>query len=155
MASQRELPKAMFSDNGINFIGAEREMHELVKQLDQEKINKSTANKRIKWQFNPPAAPHFGGIHESMIKPAKIDQAWVRRKRRHKGRRTYDRFHWSGGPNQLETINVPSSKSGGRYTSHIKSLSVRTTVADPGGHSLSPPPTLLNSFFTKMKFGSQ
>ena len=51
----------MFSDNGSNFIGAERELHELVERLDQEKINKSAAIKGIKWKFNPPAAPYFGG----------------------------------------------------------------------------------------------
>lgn len=71
MASRRGLPKVMFSDNGSNFISAERELRELVEQLDQEKIYKSTASNGIKWKFNPPAAPHFGGIHESMIKAAK------------------------------------------------------------------------------------
>ena len=43
----------------------------MVKELDQDKIVKSTANQGIKWKFNPPNAPHFGGAHEIMIKGAK------------------------------------------------------------------------------------
>lgn len=71
MASRRGLPDEVISDNGSNFIGAERELKELVEKLDQEKIKKSAANKGIKWYFNPPLAPHFGGVHETMIKAAK------------------------------------------------------------------------------------
>ena len=71
MANRRGLPEEMISDNGTNFVGAERELKELVEQLDQDKIEKSSANKGIKWSFNPPWAPHFGGVHETMIKSAK------------------------------------------------------------------------------------
>ena len=71
MASRRGLPEEVISDNGSNFVGAERELKELVEKLDQEKIKKSAANKGIKWYFNPPLAPHFGGVHETMIKAAK------------------------------------------------------------------------------------
>ena len=38
---------------------------------DHRKIFNTAASKGIKWSFNPPLAPHFGGIHESMIKSAK------------------------------------------------------------------------------------
>jgi hypothetical protein len=31
----------------------------------------STANKGVKWHFNPPLAPHFRGVFETMVKPAK------------------------------------------------------------------------------------
>ena len=48
-----------------------RELSDLVRALDETKIQQSTANKGIKWYFNPPLAPHFGGVHESMIKAAK------------------------------------------------------------------------------------
>ena len=71
MTNRRGLPKEMLSDNGSNFIGANKELQELVRQLDQERITKSTANKGVKWYFNPPLAPHFGGAHEAMIKEAK------------------------------------------------------------------------------------
>ena len=71
MANRRGLPKQMLSDNGTNFIGAHRELKELVDQIDQDKVEKNTANQGVQWNFNPPLAPHFGGIHESMIKSAK------------------------------------------------------------------------------------
>ena len=71
MANQRGLPEVMFSDNGGNFVKADKELQDLVNQLDQEKIKQTTANKGVQWSFNPPAAPHFGGVHEIMIKAAK------------------------------------------------------------------------------------
>ena len=61
----------MFSDNGGNFVKANKELQDLVNQLDQEKIKQKTANKGVQWSFNPPAAPHFGGAHEIMVKAAK------------------------------------------------------------------------------------
>ena len=71
MASRRGLPEEMFSDNGTNFKGADAELKSLVNELDEDKITLSTANRGVVWHFNPPLAPHFGGIHETMIKSAK------------------------------------------------------------------------------------
>ena len=71
MVNRRGLPREMLSDNGTNFVAAERELRELVAVLDREKIAQSTANKGVIWHFNPPHAPHFGGVHETMIKAAK------------------------------------------------------------------------------------
>ena len=71
MASRRGLPDEIYSDNGTNFKGADNELKALLTQLDEAKIKQSTANKGIKWNFNPSMAPHFGGVHESMIKSAK------------------------------------------------------------------------------------
>ena len=71
MVNRRGLPQEVVSDNGGNFVGAEKELQELAKKLDEDKIQRSVANKGIKWHFNPPLAPHFGGVHEIMIKAAK------------------------------------------------------------------------------------
>ena len=45
MTNRGGLPEEMLSDNGTNFVGAERELRELVEQLDRDKIEKSAANK--------------------------------------------------------------------------------------------------------------
>lgn len=68
MVSQRGLPN---EDNGTNLVGGNNELMELVGLLDHKKIQQSTTNLGVKWHFNPPLAPHFGGVHEIMIKAAK------------------------------------------------------------------------------------
>ena len=65
------LPEVVVSDNGTNFVGAVRELKELMNLLDKDQIIGNTAYKGVKWLFNPPSAPHFGGVHESVIKSAK------------------------------------------------------------------------------------
>ena len=57
--------------HGGNFVGGNKELSDLVKELDQRRIAKSTGNQGIKLKFNPPHAPHFGGAHEIMIQGAK------------------------------------------------------------------------------------
>ena len=71
MTSRRGLPQELMSDNGTNFVGVNTELKELISKLDKSKIEKSAANNGIKWHFNPPLGPHFGGVHETMIKAAK------------------------------------------------------------------------------------
>ena len=71
MVARRGWPKFILSDNGSNYVGAAREIKELVDSMDQDKIQRLTSNQGIEWQFNPPEAPHFGGVFERMIKSAK------------------------------------------------------------------------------------
>lgn len=56
------------SDNGTNFIGAEKELRKALADLNQNKIQKTLAHKGIKWSFNPPAASHYGGAWERIIR---------------------------------------------------------------------------------------
>ena len=61
----------MHSDCGTNFKGAVSELHDLVEALDRNKL-KSFANSRgIKWNFNPPSAPHMGGVWERLVQSVK------------------------------------------------------------------------------------
>ena len=39
--------------------------------LDKDKLQRVGGQGNIKWKFNPPAAPHFGGVFEAMVKAAK------------------------------------------------------------------------------------
>ena len=71
MSSRRGLPEMMLSDNGTNFVGGKNELSELLKLVDIDKVQDSTANRGVKWLFNPPYAPHFSGVHEIMVKAAK------------------------------------------------------------------------------------
>ena len=65
------MPQEVVSDRGTNFIGANRELEELVEKLAKDKICQRTANRGVTWIFNPPQEPHFGGAHKIMIKAAK------------------------------------------------------------------------------------
>ena len=60
----------MFSDNAGNFVKADKELKDLVNQLYRKKIIQTIANKGVQWSFNPPAALHFGGVLEIMVKAA-------------------------------------------------------------------------------------
>lgn len=56
----------IYSDNATNFVGVQRELSTYLRGVDA-----SVAKEGIDWHFNPPAAPHFGGIWESAVKSAK------------------------------------------------------------------------------------
>ena len=71
MTSSRGLPQEVVSDNGTNFVEASSELRKLINQLDERKIKISTANKIMKSHFNPCYSPHFGKMHEKMIKSTK------------------------------------------------------------------------------------
>ena len=62
----------MFSDQGTNFISVEREMREIVQELNHDRgLKEKLQQEGMEWIFNPPFAPHMGGAWESMVKLAK------------------------------------------------------------------------------------
>lgn len=56
------------SDNGTNFVGAERELARSIQEWNQHQIQKSMLQKNVDWQFNPPAGSHHGGVWERIIR---------------------------------------------------------------------------------------
>ena len=54
MTSRRGFPAQVISDNDTNFVGAARELRELVNALDKTKIQELTVNRGVVWRFNPP-----------------------------------------------------------------------------------------------------
>ncbi|XP_070531355.1 uncharacterized protein [Cardiocondyla obscurior] len=71
--SRRGLPQVVYSDCGTNFAGAEAELREMFRASSREaqRIHRALAEEHISWRFNPPAAPHFGGLWEAAVKSAK------------------------------------------------------------------------------------
>lgn len=65
---RRGQVRQMRSDNGTNFIGAERELREAIAAIDHHHIHKVLLPKEIDWIFNPPAASHHGGVWERLIR---------------------------------------------------------------------------------------
>lgn len=73
--TRRGIPNNMYSDNGINFIGANNEIKKLYSLIANEsnKIITQLTNegRPITWHFIPARSPHFGGLWESSIKLVK------------------------------------------------------------------------------------
>ena len=58
----------VYSDQGTNFIGGERELREALEELDHNEIATQLAKHGADWHFNPPMASHRGGATERMIR---------------------------------------------------------------------------------------
>jgi len=70
--SQRGLP-AIYSDNGPNFHGADRELQTSFQAMRTDSILQAgLTNDGVQWHFIPPTAPHFGGLWEAGIKSLKF-----------------------------------------------------------------------------------
>ncbi|XP_035230645.1 uncharacterized protein LOC118202587 [Stegodyphus dumicola] len=71
--SRRRNPTEVHSDCGTNFIAADKELKRVINSLkENELVNKYCSTEGIKWIFNPPAAPHFGGLWEAAVKSTKL-----------------------------------------------------------------------------------
>lgn len=69
--SRRGYPSIIRSDNGKNFVGAERELKIALQNLDVKKIEEELNQNQTKWIFNPPCSPWMSGAMESMVKVTK------------------------------------------------------------------------------------
>ena len=69
--ARRGYPNTIISDNGANFVGAANELKAFMNEWDKSKIESVLAQKNIVWKFNPPGAPHFGGIWERLVQSCK------------------------------------------------------------------------------------
>lgn len=66
--ARRGVPSEIRSDNGSNFIGAERELRSVIEAWNQQKITCYLQQKMIKWKFNTPYASNMGGVWERLIR---------------------------------------------------------------------------------------
>ncbi|XP_058449226.1 uncharacterized protein LOC131429193 [Malaya genurostris] len=69
--ARRGAPIEIFSDNGTNFKGAHRQLTQEIKMRNQT-LSSIFTNTNTRWNFNPPAAPHMGGIWERLVRSVKV-----------------------------------------------------------------------------------
>ncbi|XP_060871447.1 uncharacterized protein LOC132945707 [Metopolophium dirhodum] len=67
--ARRGIPSNIYSDCGTNYVGAARQLKTLFR--DAKVQDRLSSHLTCAWHFNPPAAPHFGGIWEAGIKSTK------------------------------------------------------------------------------------
>ena len=63
--------KELRSDNGSNFVGADREIKEAIYQIDNEKVGSGLSQHGCKWVFYPPGASHMSRVWERLVKSVK------------------------------------------------------------------------------------
>ncbi|UYV61138.1 hypothetical protein LAZ67_1003547 [Cordylochernes scorpioides] len=63
----------LYSDQGTNFVGAARQLRSCfyLAQNQLKELAAVLANDGTEWRFNPPGAPHFGGLWEAGVKALK------------------------------------------------------------------------------------
>ncbi|KMQ87811.1 hypothetical protein RF55_12816 [Lasius niger] len=71
--SRRGMCQAVYSDQGTTFVGADSQLRALFRAggRDSYRILGRLMDDGIRWHFNPPAAPHFGGLWEAAVKAMK------------------------------------------------------------------------------------
>ncbi|XP_011162211.1 uncharacterized protein LOC105197500 [Solenopsis invicta] len=71
--SRRGLCLHLYGDCGTNFVGADRQLRGLLGMASESSrsIVGKLAEEGVEWHFNPPAAPHFGGLWEAAVKAFK------------------------------------------------------------------------------------
>ncbi len=60
--SRRGSPSLIRSDNGTNFVGAEREMREAINAWNQNTVKDYLLQENIEWIFHTPQASHASGV---------------------------------------------------------------------------------------------
>ncbi|XP_076664979.1 uncharacterized protein LOC143367238 [Andrena cerasifolii] len=71
--SRRGFCTVIQSDQGTTFVGAARELQGMLEHLNsgQDAVHSTLLRQGTEWRFNPPAAPHFGGLWEAAVKSTK------------------------------------------------------------------------------------
>ncbi|XP_066582958.1 uncharacterized protein [Prorops nasuta] len=70
--SRRGKPAVMYSDNGLNFQGADAELKRAYQcAVEAARARKTDSFGEIEWKFIPVATPHWGGLWESAVKSMK------------------------------------------------------------------------------------
>lgn len=74
-SARKGRPACIYSDNGTNFVGTQKQLKELYEFLSSDSVQSEVrhfwSEQETTWHFIPPNAPHFGGLWEAAVKSAK------------------------------------------------------------------------------------
>jgi len=73
--ARRGLPTDVYSDRGINFKGASKHLFGVIN--DPTNHHLLSSHSFCTWHFNPPGAPHFGGLWEAAVRSFKTLLVWT------------------------------------------------------------------------------
>ncbi|XP_073964611.1 uncharacterized protein [Choristoneura fumiferana] len=74
MSARRGTPRHLYSDNGRNFVGANRiiqEEYQEIQQVFDDQLKKEITELEITWHFNAPSWPSASGLFEAAVKSFK------------------------------------------------------------------------------------
>lgn len=72
--SRRGHCRNLYSDNGTNFVGADKQLREMFKNAQSEfskELSPLLSLENTDWHFIPPGAPNFGGLWEAGVRSTK------------------------------------------------------------------------------------
>ena len=67
----RGRPAVILSDNGSQFVGAEKELRQMVGDVNEDEVKVFCGAKGMQWKFITPGAPHQNGCAEALVKTCK------------------------------------------------------------------------------------
>lgn len=71
--ARRGVPIQIYSDRGTNFVAANKELSEALREMDQQQVIQEITSQHTEWTFIPPASPHMGGAWERLIQTVKAN----------------------------------------------------------------------------------
>ncbi|XP_055617605.1 uncharacterized protein LOC129762983 [Toxorhynchites rutilus septentrionalis] len=71
--ARRGVPIKIYSDQGTNFIAANKELKAALKEIEHNKIIQEIVSPQTEWEFLPPASPHMGSSWERLVQTVKIN----------------------------------------------------------------------------------
>lgn len=66
----RGRPAVILSDNGSQFVGAEKELRQMINDINEE-VQEFCGEKGMQWKFITPGAPHQNGCAKALVKSCK------------------------------------------------------------------------------------
>ena len=69
--NRRGHVKEIRSDNGTNFVGADKEIKDALKSMENSKVQRDLMKRGCNWVFHPPGASHMSGVWERLVRTVK------------------------------------------------------------------------------------